>query len=200
MPTPLTADNINYFIGKHSTSCRCSITVNVAIKKALNSLFPCVLNLEKSIHSITVWCKAEDILYMLKIGCYTACLINICRLLLIILFYFQFSFLPLFLILCFIPPSAAVIYGTDRPEPRLVCRRGQHWPVQRRLLERKSHTGAFPIRCWNWQRVHLLISKLWNYPTGQSHAGEPRATLHQSKVKTTTQDSPDVNVVIKCVE
>lgn len=114
-------------------------------------------------------------------------------------FYFIFSSLFYLLILFFIPPSAAVIYGTDRPEPRLVCRRGQCWPVWRWLLERKSDTGAFPIRCWNWQRVHLLFSQLWNYPAGQSHAGEPRETLHQSKVKTTTQDSPDVSVVIKCV-
>lgn len=106
----------------------------------------------------------------------------------------HFSFSSIFLFFPF-PPSAAIVHRADRPKPGLVRGCGQRWPVWRGPLERESDTGAFPVRCGDRQRLHLLLPQLRDDSTGQNHAGEPRATAHPSKGETTNflRQAPEKN-------
>lgn len=73
-------------------------------------------------------------------------------------------------------PPAAFIYCADSSKPRLVRGCGQCWPVRRWPLERERVTEPLPVRCRNRQRIHLLLSKLWNHPTGQNYTGASTCT------------------------
>lgn len=100
----------------------------------------------------------------------------------LLLFSFAMLHLPLNALL---PP--AVIHCENRSEPRLVCGRGQHQPLWWQPVERKCLAGSFPIRCGNWQWVHILLPQLWNHTTGKNHTGGWTKSLsrHRDKIETT---------------
>lgn len=96
-------------------------------------------------------------------------------------------------------PYAAVVYRAYRSKPGLVCGCGQCWLVWWRPLERQCVAGAFPIRCRNWQRVHLLFSQLWDHPTGQNHTGGSawaKCNIQQSKANNSNRVNRNMSLTL----
>lgn len=91
--------------------------------------------------------------------------------------------------------SAAVVYCAYRSEPRLVCGRGQYWPVWRRPMERERVAGAFPVRCGNRQRVHFLVSQLRDHPAGQNHTGRLGSRRSKTKDRISCERGCELNVI-----
>lgn len=86
--------------------------------------------------------------------------------------------------------TPAVIYCENRSKPGLVCGCGQHQPLWRQPVERKCLAGSFPIRCGNWQWVHILLPQLWNYTPGKNHTGGWTKSLLKQKDKKNPKSKP----------